>query len=225
MESEKKLHRFPTVIFTRARTTPNHSHLQRPRLGGSGSHAGRTVEERARAPPLAAFRANHRPPIFNMSAGLVPQLMPRLTNLTYTDPDGVRTAVPPPVPAETAVKALRKMCESSASEAAAAAASGGSSEQTPALVAALLVNDDTMCPPRVLLAAAVTATDAIDAIERDASADTAECGCVMQKYIYSRATLPTPDDLARYVFDAPQAPSVGPPTHQRLAGAAPRRLE
>jgi hypothetical protein len=96
-----------------------------------------------------------------MSADGRASLLRHLRGLDFTD--ATLAAVPPPVQAETAAKMLRRLCEPSAD---------GATAQQQSEIEALLASDAASA----LCAAIVCATDAIDAIDRDESADTAACG-------------------------------------------------
>ena len=100
-------------------------------------------------------------------AQLVPALVANLTNLTHVDGSGA--LVPPPVPAETASKGLRKLCGSTTSAEA-------SPEQAEIGKAALAVLREDDAASSVLCAAIRVATSAIDAIDKRPDADVAEAG-------------------------------------------------
>ena len=102
------------------------------------------------------------------SAASGPALLVHLTSLSCADPEGVLAAAPPPAEAEAAAKALSRLCEQPATPTASASA------ERERELAALLEGGGAAL--RTLCAAIKCATDAIDAIERDTTADTADCG-------------------------------------------------
>lgn len=103
---------------------------------------------------------------------LVANLVSHLKGISWTD--ATLAAAPPPPAAENAAKGLRRLCEQAVKPDASNEQARLGRDAIEALLAAGA--GDTESSPRVLCSVVSVATGAIDAIDRQTAADTAECG-------------------------------------------------